>query len=41
MAVTGTETSAITLETGSTDRLANMHEFARTALELLLNELSR
>jgi PncC family amidohydrolase len=41
MAVAGTETSAITLETGSADRLANMHEFARTALELLLKDLSR
>jgi nicotinamide-nucleotide amidase len=41
MAVAGTETSTTTLETGSSDRLANMHEFARTALELLLRELSR
>jgi len=41
MAAAGTETSAITLETGSSDRLANMHEFARTALDLLLKELSR
>ena len=41
MALAGSETSAITLETGSADRLANMHEFARTALELLLKELSR
>src|SRR5438105_5028247 len=41
MAVAGTETSVITLETGSADRLANMHEFAQTALELLLKELSR
>ena len=41
MAVAGAETSAITLETGSADRLANMHEFARTALELLLKALSR
>ena len=41
MAVAGSETAAITLETGSSDRLANMHEFARTALELLLKEVSR
>jgi PncC family amidohydrolase len=41
MAVAGVETSAITLGTGSADRLANMHEFARTALELLLKEVSR
>jgi len=41
MAVAGTETSAITLATGSSDRLANMHEFARTALELLLKDVSR
>ena len=41
MAVAGTETSAMTLETGSSDRLANMQEFARTALELLLKDVSR
>jgi len=41
MAVAGTETSAITLETGSSDRLANMHTFASTALKLLLKEVSR
>lgn len=41
MAVAGTETSAITLETGSADRLANMHMFASAALNLLLKELSR
>jgi PncC family amidohydrolase len=41
MAVAGTATSAITLETGSSDRLGNMHVFAATALELLLKELSR
>jgi nicotinamide-nucleotide amidase len=40
MAVAGTETAVITLETGSADRVENMHEFARTALELLLKELS-
>ena len=41
MAVAGIETAAITLETGSADRLANMHRFAATALELLLQEVSR
>ena len=32
---------AMTLETGSADRLANMHVFAATALNLLLQNLSR
>ena len=32
---------AITIETGSTDRLANMNAFAAAALELLLRQLSR
>ena len=41
MAVAGNETVAITLETGSADRLGNMHVFAATALDLLLKELSR
>jgi nicotinamide-nucleotide amidase len=41
MAVVGAETSAITLETGSSDRLANMHTFASAALNLLLKEVSR
>ena len=41
MAVAGPETSAITLETGSADRLGNMHVFAATALNLLLRDLSR
>jgi nicotinamide-nucleotide amidase len=41
MAVAGFEPSAITLETGSADRLANMHVFAATALNLLLQKLSR
>jgi PncC family amidohydrolase len=41
MAVAGPEPSAITLETGSADRLANMHVFAATALDLLLQKLSR
>jgi PncC family amidohydrolase len=41
MAVAGPEQSAITLETGSADRLANMQVFAATALNLLLQNLSR
>jgi nicotinamide-nucleotide amidase len=41
MAVAGFEPSAITLKTGSADRLANMHVFAATALDLLLQKLSR
>jgi nicotinamide-nucleotide amidase len=41
MAVAGLGQSAITLETGSADRLANMHVFAATALNLLLQNLSR
>ncbi len=41
MAVAGPQESAITLETGSADRLANMHVFASTALDLLLQNLSR
>jgi len=41
MAVAGAATAVITLETGSTDRLGNMHVFAATALNLLLKELSR
>jgi nicotinamide-nucleotide amidase len=41
MAVAGLEQSAMTLETGSADRLANMHVFAATALNLLLQNLSR
>ena len=40
MAVAGPAQSAMTLETGSPDRLANMHVFAGTALNLLLRELS-
>ncbi|MGA7805310.1 CinA family protein [Bradyrhizobium sp.] len=39
MALAGSETIAITLETGSADRLANMQVFARTALNLLLRNL--
>src|SRR3954466_11223526 len=41
MAVAGPEQSAITLETGSADRLANMQVFAATGLNLLLQKLSR
>jgi nicotinamide mononucleotide (NMN) deamidase PncC len=39
--IAGVEASAMTLETGSTDRLANMHVFASTALNFLLRNLSR
>jgi PncC family amidohydrolase len=35
------ESVAMTLETGSADRLANMHVFAATALNFLLQNLSR
>jgi PncC family amidohydrolase len=41
MAVAGPAQSAMTLETGSADRLANMHVFANAALNLLLQNLSR
>src|SRR5258706_957915 len=41
MAVAGPEQSAITLETGSADRLAHMHVVAATGLNLLLQDLSR
>src|SRR4249919_2861443 len=41
MGVAGLEASAMTLETGSADRLANMHVFASTALTFLLQNLSR
>jgi nicotinamide-nucleotide amidase len=40
MAVAGPQPSAMTLETGSADRFANMHMFASTALNLLLRNLS-
>jgi len=39
MAVAGATTSVMTLETGSNDRQANMQEFAKTALGLLLRSL--
>jgi nicotinamide-nucleotide amidase len=41
MGVAGVEASAMTLETGSADRFANMHVFAGTALNFLLQQLSR
>ena len=41
MGISGFDPSAMTLETGSTDRLANMHVFAATALNFLLQNLSR
>jgi PncC family amidohydrolase len=41
MAVAGPEQSVTTLETGSADRLANMHVFAATALNLFLQNLMR
>jgi nicotinamide-nucleotide amidase len=41
MAVAGIEQSVTTIETGSADRLANMQVFASTALNLLLQNLSR
>ena len=40
MAVAGPAEGVITLETGSADRQANMQVFARTALNLLLKNLS-
>jgi nicotinamide-nucleotide amidase len=40
MAVAGPAESVFTLETGSSDRFANMHVFASTALNLLLKNLS-
>jgi len=40
MAVAGPTSTVITLETGSADRLANMHAFAERALNLLLENLS-
>ena len=39
MAVAGPNHAVFTLETGSADRQANMHEFAKTALNLLLRNL--
>jgi len=39
--VAGAEVTAITLETGETDRVANMHAFASAALKELLQQVSR
>jgi nicotinamide-nucleotide amidase len=41
MGVVGEVPSAMTLETGSNDRLGNMHVFASTALNFLLQNLSQ
>jgi nicotinamide-nucleotide amidase len=41
MAVAGPQAQVITLETGSSERLANMQAFAGAALNLLLQNLSR
>jgi nicotinamide-nucleotide amidase len=41
MGIAGLDPSAMTLETGSADRLANMHVFAATALNFLLQNLLR
>src|SRR5437764_1597365 len=41
MAVSGPSQSVFTLETGSNDRQANMQAFAKTALNLLLENLSK
>jgi nicotinamide-nucleotide amidase len=40
MAVAGPKKEVMTLETGSSDRVENMHMFARTALTFLLKQLS-
>lgn len=40
IAIAGIAEEAITLETGKTDRLENMHSFAAAALELLKRHLS-
>jgi nicotinamide-nucleotide amidase len=40
MAVAGPRQAVMTLETGSTDRVGNMHSFASTALGFLLKNLS-
>ena len=41
MAVAGPRHAVMTLETGSTDRLGNMHVFAQTALTFLLKNLAQ
>src|ERR1700712_3092570 len=40
MALAGAEPFAMTIETGSPDRVANMHAFAGTALNFLLEKLA-
>ena len=40
MAVAGPRQAVMTLETGSNDRVGNMHVFASTALTFLLKQLS-
>lgn len=40
MAVAGVASAVITLETGSADRLGNMHAFASSALNLLLKQVA-
>jgi nicotinamide mononucleotide (NMN) deamidase PncC len=40
IAVAGPTERAITLETGSSDRVANMHAFAAAALDLLIEALA-
>ncbi|CCD85962.1 Putative Competence-damaged protein (CinA_like) [Bradyrhizobium sp. ORS 285] len=40
-AVAGPESAVVTLESGSSDRAANMQLFAKSALELLLTKLDR
>ena len=41
MAPAGPQNEVFTLETGSNDRQANMQAFAKTALNLLLENLSK
>jgi nicotinamide-nucleotide amidase len=41
LAVAGLQSAVFTLETGSNDRQANMEQFASTALNLLLENLSK
>ncbi|MDB5634381.1 MAG: damage-inducible protein [Tardiphaga sp.] len=41
MAIAGPQHGVMTLETGSNDRLGNMHAFAHTALTFLLKNLSQ
>ena len=41
MGVAGPQNAVMTLETGNNDRLGNMHVFASTALNFLLQNLSR